>query len=71
MTRTLRFGFDSAAPRLQSRIGYVTRRRTHMGYDALMAADDFSRHVALEVSPKLARKTYVTFVPRSVPFGKR
>lgn len=74
MTRTLRFGYDSASPRLQSRINHVVgRRHTHAGYDRCMelAAQDFARHVAAEVSPKLRGKPQVTFSASAPRFGKR
>lgn len=54
MTKTLRFGFDSASPRIASRIDrFVVRRHTRAGYDRCMelAAQDYARHVALQVSP--------------------
>lgn len=74
MTKTLRFGFDSASPRIASRIDrHVIRRHTAAGYDRCMelAAIDFARHVAAEVTPKLAGKPQVTYRADAPGFGKR
>lgn len=75
MSRTLRFG--TINPRLTSRIDrHVVRRRTPCGYDRVMqlAAQDYARHVAEQVTPKLAEepsKPKITFAPHAKPFGKR
>lgn len=75
MSRTLRYGTNE--PRLTSRIDrHVVRRRTPCGYDRVMqlAAQDFARHVAAEVSPGnkgAAPKPTIHFQPHAKPFGKR
>lgn len=46
MSKTLRFG--SRTPVLHDR--HVTRRRTHMGFDQLLALDDASRHIGLDAA---------------------
>jgi hypothetical protein len=74
MSRTLYFG--SKDLRLASRIDrHIIRRHTPAGYDRLMdlAAQDFARHVAAEVSPGrhhvfMPRVTFAATAPR---FGKR
>lgn len=72
MTRTLRYGYDSASPRLASRIDRMAiRRHTHDAYRAALAAEDFSRQVAQEVSPKLAAPRQVVGGIPAKPFGKR
>lgn len=72
MARTLRYGSrttDTIAARITK---HVVRRHTPAGYDRCMelAAQDFARHVALEVSPKLNRP-YVHYVPSAPGFGQR
>lgn len=75
MSRTLRFGTNN--PRLTSRIDrHVIRRRTPCSYDRVqqLAAQDYARHVAEVVTPKLAeepKKPTIHFQPYAKPFGKR
>ena len=44
MSRTLRFGYRTPI----SIDRHVARRRTHMGFDQLLALDDASRHIGLD-----------------------
>jgi cytosine/adenosine deaminase-related metal-dependent hydrolase len=58
--------------RLQYRIDrHIIRLHTPAGYDRCMelAAQDFARHVAEQVSPKLEPR--VAFAARSAIFGRR
>jgi hypothetical protein len=77
MSRTLHYGTRTHSdPRAQlaGRIEkHVIRRHTSCGYDRMMglAAQDYARHVALEVTPHLEGKPQVTFQPRSAIFGQR
>lgn len=77
MTKTLRFGYDSASPRIASRIDrHVIRRHTSCGYDRLqeLAQLDYARHVAYAVSPGQQRspsKPQVTYAASAPGFGKR
>ena len=73
MSKTLRFG-TRVNPVLTSRIDrHVIRRHTTCGYDRTMelAAQDFARHVAWEVTPYLAGKPKVRYNGPAKPFGKR
>ena len=74
MSRTTYIGSQDL--RLQSRIDrHVIRRHTPCGYDRMMelAAQDFARHVAFDVSPGRHHqfKPLVTFVESAPRFGKR
>jgi len=75
MSKTLYYGSRNAGrAELAARIDkHVIRRHTAAGYDRCMelAAQDYARHVARDVSPKLAAKPQVTFQPRSAVFGRR
>lgn len=73
MSRTLRFGYDSAAPRIQSRIDrFVVRKHTSAAYDGMeQAANDYARKVAFEVSPGQKRAPRPVGGIPAVPFGKR
>jgi hypothetical protein len=76
MAKTLRFGSNSVSSRIND---FAVRRRTPASYGRLqeLAAADFARHVAWDVTPQLNRGKLVTrpvslnFVPRAQPFGKR
>lgn len=73
MGKTLRYG-SNAAPRLSSRIDrFVVRRHTTCGYDRVMelAQLDYARHVAAEVTPKMASMPQVRYADTAPGFGKR
>ena len=77
MSKTLYYGSrHQIEASLLARIDrHVTRRHTHAGFDRCMelAAQDFARHVAAEVSPQMGQATLpsVTFAERSAVFGRR
>lgn len=73
MSRTLRYG-SNAEPRLSSRIDrFIVRRNTTVGYDRVMelAQLDYARHVAAEVTPKMAGMPQVRYASNAPGFGKR
>lgn len=75
MGKTLKFGSRAVSSSITERMDrHVMRRRTPSSYGRLqeLAAADYARHVAWEVTPQLNRNQPVcTFVPRSAVFGKR
>lgn len=76
MSKTLRFGSarNASLADLKARIDrHVIRRHTPCGYDRMMdlAAQDYARHVALEVTPHLKARPQVRYVATAKGFGKR
>ncbi len=78
MSKTLRFGSRSSRADLEKfmlRVDrHVMRRHTTCGFDRMqeLAAQDYARHVALQVTPQMNRnKPVVTFSKGAPGFGKR
>lgn len=75
MGKTLKFGSRAVSSSITERMDrHVMRRRTPSSYGRLqeLAAADYARHVAWEVTPQLNRnRPLCTFAQSAPPFGKR